>query len=197
MELKEKIKLTLVEERTRKLDESYAEFKDIPKESFPMEKYITISSKLLDEGYTINEIESTDVSKQLNTFDWKKGMGDSAVSSSKEYVIRFVLTAVFGKEHPDLITTASQIMADISPLDMLKPFKNEQYCIQYFPKISNAILEAMVRYYGGQKLGIDRNNYGINVGGVASTLGGNFIGEIIQQSNISQVISDKFYKFIH
>jgi len=197
MELKNKIKQTLVEERNRKLDESFVEFKDVTDESFPIEKYITISSKLLEEGYSINEIEASNAVNQLKTFDWGQGGKDAAVSAAKEQIIRFVLTSIFGKDHPDLITTASQLMADINALEMLKAFKDEQSCTQYFPQISDSIMEALVRYFGGQKLGIDRNNYGFNVGGIASTLGGNFVGSIIQQSNLGETITQRFCKFIH
>ena len=197
MELKLKIKEELLKERDRKLNEAFEEFKDISQESFVVERYIKISAKLLDEGYTINELEATDVSKQLNSVDWKGALSSGAVSGAKEYIIRFVLSTIFGKNHPDIITTASIILADVNPLHLLKPFKDEQSCIQYFPKISDGIVEAIVRYFGGKQINVDRNDYGIGFKGISTTLGGNIIGDIIKQSNLGETISNNFCKFIH
>jgi len=58
-------------------------------------------------------------------------------------------------------------------------------------------LEALVRYVGGKELGVDRNDYGINYKGIATAVGGNLFGELIQQSDISEKISNKFCKMIH
>lgn len=194
--LKVKIKQTLLEERKRKLEESFVELNDIRDDSYLVERYLTITSKLLEEGYSLEEIESSDISNKLDSVNWKEVMGQGALSAAKEYVIRFVLKEVFGA-NPTFSTMASQFFADYSPLDLLKPFKDESNCNQYMPKLCGGLLEVLMRYIGSNTLDIDRNDYGISFKGIGSTLGGNLFGELIKESNLTKTMSDKFCKMIH
>jgi hypothetical protein len=196
MDLKTKIKQTLIEERQSKLNESFVELSDIEDKSYLVERYFTISMKLLEEGYTIEEIETADVTNGLSNINWKETIGQGALSAAKEYAIRFILKEVFGAS-PGFATTASQILEGLNPLDLIRPFKSEESCVQSFPNVCDRLLEALVRYLGGKQLGIDRNDYGINYKGIATSVGGNIFGELIQQSDISERISNKFCKMIH
>ena len=196
MNLKSQIKQTLLEERQRKLEESFVELYDINDETFLVERYFTISMKLLEEGYTIEEIETSDVTNGLSNVNWKETIGQSALSALKEYAIRFILSKVFGAS-PGFATTAAQILEGLNPLDLIRPFKSEESCNQSFPNVCDRLLEALVRYIGGKELGVDRNDYGINLKGISTSIGGNLFGELIQQSDISEKISNKFCKMIH
>jgi len=108
MELKTKIKETLLEERKRKLEEAFSEVEDIRDDSFRVERIFSISGKLLEEGYTIEEI---DVKGELEKIDWKSAMGDAAINTAKEYIIRFILKEVFGAG-AGFSTTAAQFFAN-------------------------------------------------------------------------------------
>jgi hypothetical protein len=82
MDLKTKIKQTLIEERQSKLNESFVELSDIEDKSYLVERYFTISMKLLEEGYTIEEIETADVTNGLSNINWKETIGQGALSAA-------------------------------------------------------------------------------------------------------------------
>jgi hypothetical protein len=201
MELKKQIKETLLEERKRKLNESFIELDDIRDDRYLVEKYFLICSKLLNEGYTINEIESLGVKEKMGSIDWSSAMKEGAISAAKEYAINFILNSVFGAS-PKFSAIASRILADLNPLDIIRVFKDESTCNQSFPKISDALLEAIVRYLGAGEFNVDSSSYKINPfsGGIkdmATTYTGNIFGELIRSSDISEKISTKFCKLIH
>lgn len=56
MELKNKIKKVLLEERNRKLEESFSILKDIRDKDFFMNRCTVISNNLIEKGYSKNEI---------------------------------------------------------------------------------------------------------------------------------------------
>lgn len=204
MELKTKIKEVLLEERKRKLEESFSILSEIRDKEYFAVKYISTTTKLLNEGYSPDEINNyvnedfkmpTDF-EGLKNLDWKGLMGDTILSGAKEYVIQFVLREVFGVSS-GIATTAAQVFADYSPLDLLKPFKDSQSCASHMPKLIDALLEALTRYIAADVTGVNRNNYGLNVQGIATTTAGNLFGEVIRDSNISETISGKLCQIIH
>jgi len=204
MELKTKIKGVLLEERKRKLEESFFILSEIRDKEYFAVKYISTMTKLVNEGYSPEEITKylneefkmpTDF-EGLKNLDWKGLMGDTILSGAKEYIINFVLTEVFGVSK-GIAATASQVFADYSPLDLLKPFKDAPSCTSHMPRLIDALLEALTRYIASDITGVDRTNYGLNVQGVATTTAGNLFGEVIRDSNISETISGKLCQIIH
>lgn len=205
MELKTKIKETLLEERKKRLEESFSQLMDIRDKDFFVVNYVSTTTKLLDEGYSPNEIinhlNEVDLNiptsgEDLKKLDWKELMGDTMISGLKEYAIEFVLSNVFGA-NKQLSVTAAQIFADYNPLDLLKPFKNIEMCNSHMPKLVNSLLEALVRYLASEGAGTDRSNYGLNVQGVATSAGGNLFGEVLRSTNVANAISDKICQMIH
>jgi hypothetical protein len=205
MDLKTKIKETLLEERKRKLEESFSALQDIRDTDFLAVNYISITTRLLDEGYSPNEIIShlneVDLNiptsgEDLKKLDWKGIMGDTMISGLKEYAIQYVLSNVFGA-NKGLSITAAQIFADYNPLDLLKPFKNAEMCNSYMPKLVNSLLEALIRYLASEATGTDRGNYDLNVQGIATSASGNLFGEVLRSTNVANVISDKVCQMIH
>jgi hypothetical protein len=195
-EIKVIIKSNLLEERKRKLNESLSSLSGIKDKDTLLEKYLITTSNLLGNGYTIEEIETSDIVKQFNNTDWKKTLGDSLATTAKEYVIRFVVKEIFGGGE-GFSTTVAQVLANINPLDLLKPFKDEQSCINHFPQISDALIIALLRYVAAGQLGVDRNEYGLGFKGLTSNITGNLFGKVIKDSNISETISNSFCKAIH
>jgi hypothetical protein len=195
-EIKVIIKSNLLEERKRKLNESLSSLNGIKDKNTLLEKYLITTSNLLGDGYTIEEIETSDIVKQFNSTDWKKTIGDSLATTAKEYVIRFVVKEIFGGGD-GFSTTVAQVLANINPLDLLKPFKDEQSCINHFPQISDALIIALLRYVAAGQLGVDRNEYGLGFKGLTSNITGNLFGKVIKESNISETISSTFCKAIH
>lgn len=195
-EIKVIIKTNLLEERKRKLDESLSSLGGITDKDTLVEKYLITTSNLLNNGYTIEEIEASDIYNKLNSTDWKSTIGDSLATTAKEYIIRFVVKEIFGGGE-GFSTTVAQVLANINPMNLLKPFKDEQSCIEHFPQISDALIIALLRYIAAGQLGVDRNEYGLGFKGLTSNIAGNLFGKVIKDSNISETISNSFCKAIH
>lgn len=199
MELRKYIKETLLEERDRKLYSSYEELNDIRDKEYFLERYFVITSNLLNEGYSIEEVESAvnELDNPLSNVDIGSNIMSAGGSQLKEYAINILLTFVFGGKNQGMISTISVVFADYDIRDILKPFKDEPNCMSHMPKMVDSILEALSRYVAGSTVGVDRNDYGLNLSGLASGYAGNMFGEVIKDSNIGETISDKICKFIH
>lgn len=205
MEIKETVKKVVLEHRKMKLEETFADLREIRDINFLVESFNSSFVGLLNEGYNPNEImefiNEADIfptsTEEFKNLDFKKIMGDALLSNVKEYVIRFVLTRVFGAGQ-EFSTFAAQVFADLSPLELLKPFKDEQMCRSSMPKIADSLLEVLSRYIGGSVAGTNnRNSYGLNVTDIASSTAGNIFGEIIRDSNVGETIADKFCSVVH
>ena len=199
MELKNYIKKTLLEERERKLYSSFDELNDIRDKEYFLERYFIITSNLLNEGYSFEEVESAmnEIENPLSNVDIGSNIMSAGGSQLKEYAINILLTFVFGGKNQGMISTISVVFADYDIRDILKPFKDEPNCMSHMPKMVDSILEALSRYVAGSTVGVDRNDYGLNLSGLASGYAGNMFGEVIKDSNIGETISDKICKFIH
>ena len=199
MELRKYIKETLIEERERKLYSSYDELNDIRDKEYFLERYFSITATLLNEGYSIEEVESAmnEVENPVSNYDFGSNLLSSGGSQLKEYAINILLTFIFGGKNQGLISTISVVFADYDIRDILKPFKDEPNCMSHMPKMVDSVLEALSRYIAGSAMGVDRNNYGLNLGGITSSFAGNMFGEVIRDSNMGETISNKLCKLIH
>lgn len=191
----------LLEERERRLSEAYIELNDIRDGNYLVERYVSITQKLVSEGYDIDEIEIPDsvknlIPNQLKTDDVKSALSDALAISAKEYIIRFVLKEVFGA-NASFSTFVAQIFADYNPMDLLKIFKNQEECKSGFTPLSDRLITMLIRYIASKEVGGDSNNYGLSVSGIGSTYLGNLFGEVVKDSDISEKISNKFCEFIH
>jgi hypothetical protein len=131
----------------------------------------------------------------MNSVDWKGAISDGILTSAKEYIIKYVLQEVLGA-NPTFSRMFAQFMANVNPLDLLKPFKDQQSCIQSFPQISDGILIVMFRSIAGAEIGVDSNSYSSVKDGL-NVIAGNMMGQVIKESNISEKVSDMFCKAIH
>lgn len=198
--IKDIVRKNLISEsnKTNFLNESFEKIKDY-KGHVLVEKYIETSISLLNEGFEFEEIENylNEIDNPLNALgdkvDWGGMFKESLYSSAKEYIIKFILNYI--GVGPGISTTLSQFFADVTPMDLLRPFKNVEYCNTYLPKIMNGVLEVIVRYLGSKITGTDRNDY--EWSGVGNVGLGNMFGEAIRESNMSKTISDKLCKVIH
>ena len=196
-EIKVIISKTLVEERSKKLNDSLLVLENIRDEKMLIEKFLVVSSNLIEEGYTLEEIEGSEIYNKLNSIDWKGALGDSILDSAKEYIIKYVMQEVLGA-NPTFSRMFAQFMATVNPLDLLKPFKDEQNCIQYFPQIVDGILVVMFRSVIGSELGADKNSYSLTSGkDILSVISGNMLGQAIKESNVSEKVSETFCKVVH
>jgi len=195
-EIKVIIKSNLLEERKRKLTESLSSLSGIKDKNTLLEKYLITTSNLMSDGYTIEEIEASDIYNKMNSVDWKGVVGDSILTTAKEYIIKYVMQEVLGA-NATFSRMFAQFMANINPLDLLKPFKDEQSCIQSFPQISDGILIVMFRSIAGGEIGADSNSYQLGLKDGISAIGGNMVGQAIKESNISEKVSNIFCKAIH
>jgi hypothetical protein len=195
-EIKVIIKSNLLEERKRKLTESLSSLDGIKDKNTLLEKYLITTSNLMNDGYTIEEIEASDIYNKMNSVDWKGVVGDSILTTAKEYIIKYVMQEVLGA-NPTFSRMFAQFMANVNPLDLLKPFKDEQSCIQSFPQIADGILIVMFRSIAGGEIGVDSNSYQLGLKDGLSAIAGNMMGQAIKDSNISEKVSDMFCKAIH
>jgi hypothetical protein len=195
-EIKVIIKSNLLEERKRKLNESLSSLSGITDKNTLLEKYLITTSNLMNDGYTIEEIEASDIYNKMNSVDWKGVVGDSILTTAKEYIIKYVMQEVLGA-NATFSRMFAQFMANVNPLDLLRPFKDEQSCIQSFPQIADGILIVMFRSIAAGEIGADSNSYQIGLKDGLSAIAGNMVGQAIKESNISEKVSDIFCKAIH
>ena len=195
-EIKVIIKSNLLEERKRKLNESLSSLSGITDKNTLLEKYLITTSNLMNDGYTIEEIEASDIYNKMNSIDWKGVVGDSILNTAKEYIIKYVMQEVLGA-NATFSRMFAQFMENVNPLDLLKPFKDEQSCIQSFPQIADGILIVMFRSIAAGEIGADSNSYQIGLKDSLSAIAGNMVGQAIKESNISEKVSDIFCKTIH
>jgi hypothetical protein len=202
LDIKNIVKSNLQEKRNERFYESFQKLKNIEDKSLLGEQFMQTSFNLMKEGYDIDDIEMflNEIENPLagvtDKVDWSGMLKDSLYSSAKEYVIKWVLDYVgLSSKLPGLSTTLSQFFADYSPLDLLKPFKNAEYCSQYLPDMIDGVLEVIVRYLGGKITGTNRTNYEWK--GAPSVAIGNLFGDAIRKSNVSETISGQLCKMIH
>lgn len=195
-EIKVIIKTNLLEGRNRKLEESLSSLNNITDKNTLLERYLITTSNLMNDGYTIEEIEASDIYNKMNSVNWKGVFGDSILTTAKEYIIKYVMQEVLGA-NPTVSRMFAQFMANINPLELLKPFKDEQSCIQSFPQIADGILIVMFRSIAAGEIGVNSNSYGLGLKDGLSAIAGNMVGQAIKESNISEKVSDIFCKAIH
>jgi hypothetical protein len=200
-EIKTIVSSILQEQRKKRVTEVYSELDDIRDGNYLIERYLFITQSLVNEGYDIDEIEIPDSVKNLVPDELRKtevtsALTDALATSAKEYIIRFILKEVFGA-NASFSTFASQLFADWNPLDLLKIFKNQEECDKAFPKLSDRLITMLIRYVASKEVGGDSNNYALDFKGIGSTYLGNLFGEVIEDSNVSEAISNKFCSMIH
>ena len=193
MDLKIKIKQTLLEERQNKLKESFVELSDIDDKNYLVERSLTISYTLLEDGYSLDEIDKElsevyDVN-DWGKIDWKEMILGGSLSMAKEYIIEYILKELFGT-NKEFAHEAAVVFSNLSPTDLLTPFKDEASCSESMPKITKALLVALGRHLAG-------NVTGVGEGNLATKGAGNLFGQVIMQSNVGESLSVNFCKIIH
>ena len=188
----EKIKLNISEivsknlKKTRKerLDEAFIPLNESKSKDEFLENFLIISSKLIDQGYTLEEIENP--LNKLN-LDWGGAIKQSIWSEIKEYAIKWILQS-FGL-NVKLAEQLSIALADMNPLDIIRIFKDPQSCQNHMPHIYDAISELILRNVGAKITNSDSN--------VGNKLIGNIFGEAIRQSNLGETVTNITCKIIH
>ena len=196
LDIKKIVSENLQKTRKQRLEESFNHIKDIKDVETLYSQILYTSSNLIDEGYEIEEVESVvnGLTKEgiidsalggmedLKNVDWAGDVKKGLISAAKEYVINYFVSALGVNE--TWSRSLSIIFSNMSPIEILKPFKNEKYCTQYMPKLAGTIIEATVAGY----LGKDN---------AAKNITRNILTEALNESNINQVLSNKFCKMIH
>lgn len=199
-DIKNIVSTVLQEQRKNYLVEVYSELDDIRDDDYLIERYVTITNKLVTEqGYDLDEIEIPDSVKNVIpnvSGDIKTALSDTLITSAKEYIFRFIASKIFGAG-PTTSTIVAQLFADWNPLDLLKIFKNESECINKFPALSDRLITMVVRNVVGGELGANSNDYKLGLGQMTGVFTGNLFGEVIKETNVSEVLADKFCKAIH
>jgi hypothetical protein len=196
--LNKKLKEELLKIRKNRIQESLNELSDIEDVNFLFTQYLSKTGKLLEEGYTIEEIElvseqfldklqqgvgavAGDVWKNTNVFDALIGGG---LGTIKEQVIRWILVQLgVGQGAANAMAAALEQM---DPRDLLKVFKTPELCREKMPGISDAIM-AGIRGY----MQFGEKSVGLNVADQAKSGLGNIVDELIKQSNIGELAGNK------
>jgi hypothetical protein len=199
LDIKNIVKSNLQEKREERFNSSFKKLVEIEDPILLGEKFFQTSTELLNEGYSIEEIEGylNEIENPLagvtDNVNFTGMFKDSLYSSAKEYLIKWFLDYLGVNEN--LSVSLSQFFADVPILTLLKPFKNAQYCEQYLPAITAGVMETVVRYLGGKVTGTDRKNY--EWSGSLSVVGGNIVGQAIRESGAHKTVSTYFCKIIH
>jgi hypothetical protein len=195
------IREELIKKRKNNLVESLSPLNDIDDKDFFFHSYIQKSSELLDEGYSIEEIEqiaenmftdkilqggggvAKDIWGSTNILDALFGGGLGMI---KEQVIRWVLVNLgVGKGAANFLAA---FLEQTDPRELLRLFKSPESCTSGMPKISDGLMAGIVRYlqYGEKDVKLfDQNS---DVLGLAL---GNVLDEVITQSNIGEKVGEK------
>jgi hypothetical protein len=192
MDLKTQIKQTLLEERQNKLKESFVELLDIDDKVYLVERSLTISHTLLEDGFSVDEIKKELSEYDMSGFDkinWKDFALNSSLSMFKEYIIEYILKELFGT-NKEFAHEVAVVFSNLSPTDLLKPFKDEASCSESMPKITKALLVALGRHLAGNITGTGEST-------LATRGAGNLFGQAIMQSNVGESLSVNFCKMIH
>lgn len=160
------------------------------------EEYFNTTIKMLQEGYSLDEIEQVSEGLFGNQFlDSLLGgvnfgnLGSGFWSGAKEQIIRWLLTklGVGG----GVANIASTVLADVDIRDMLKPFKSPELCTAKMPEITDAIVEAIIRYL---QFGEQTPNLSVKKGQRSDLIKlgiGEFVGEVIKDSNLGETLASK------
>jgi hypothetical protein len=196
LNIKDVVKRNLNETRNKILEESFNQLVLSNTKENIVEKYINVSSQLIEIGYTNDEIQSyLNEAIELpfsDKVDYGKLIGGGIWSEVKEYAIRWILEALGMKGN--LAQQLSIALADTNPLDLIRIFKNRQLCETHMTHIADSVVELLVRNLGGSLAGKTLNIRSSNVGTAAV---GNIVGEAIRNSNIGESIRDVMCKVIH
>lgn len=200
--IKQKIREQLEKEqvRTKYLIESLKPLSDISDEGFFIQSYIQIADTLMNEGYTLSEIEP--LIEQSLTDRLKQGVGGMAsdtwdktsvlgalfgggLSGVKEQIVKWLLTSLgMGAGAATFIST---VLADYDVRDLLKVFKSKEHCLapEGLPGISDAVMEGIVAYL---QTGEKPMNIKQDLGGIALR---NVFADVMRQSNLGEGIAEK------
>jgi hypothetical protein len=201
-DIKKKIREELQKEqsRTNYLTESLKPLSDISDEGFFIQSYIQIADNLMEEGYTLEEIEPlveqslTDRLKQgiggmaADTWDKTSVLGalfGGGLSGVKEQILKWLLTSL--GMGAGAATFISAVLADYDVRDLLKVFKSKEFCLapEGMPGISDAVIEGVVAYL---QTGERPMNIRQDIGGVALR---NVFADVLRQSNLGEGIAEK------
>jgi hypothetical protein len=200
LDIKKIVSENLQKTRKQRLEESFNHIKDIKDVETLYSQILYTSSNLIEEGYEFEEVETVVNSlteqgivdkalggalgtmEDLKNKDWSGDVKAGLWSAAKEYVINYFVSALGVNEAWS--RSLSIIFADMSPIEILKPFKNEQYCTQYMPKLAGAVIEATVAGYMGKDNAV-------------KNITRNILTEALSESNTAQILSNKFCKIIH
>lgn len=196
LDIRKVVSDNLQKTRKQRLEESFNYIKDIKDVETLYYQILRTSSNLIEEGYKIEEVENAvnNLSEQgivdsvlggmedLKNKDYSGDVKSGLYSAAKEYVINYFAGAfgfneLWSKE-------ISVVFANMSPIEILKPFKNSQYCTQYMPKLSSTIIEAILAAVMGKDNAV-------------KNIARNIFTESINESNLNQIISNKLCKIIH
>jgi hypothetical protein len=201
-DIKKKIREELQKEqsRTNYLTESLKPLSDISDEGFFIQSYIQIADNLMEEGYTLEEIEP--LVEQSLTDRLKQGIGGMAadtwdktnvlsalfgggLSGVKEQILKWLLTSL--GMGAGAATFISAVLADYDVRDLLKVFKSKEFCLapEGMPGISDAVIEGVVAYL---QTGERPMNIRQDIGGVALR---NVFADVLRQSNLGEGIAEK------
>ena len=196
LDIKKIVSENLQKTRKQRLEESFNHIKDIKDIETMYSQILYTSSNLIEEGYEIEEVESVvnrlteqgivdsalGGMEDLKNRDWAGDVKTGLWSAAKEYVINYFVSALGVNEFWS--KELSVIFANMSQIEILKPFKNAEYCAQYMPKLSGTIVEATVAAVMGKDNAV-------------KNISRNILTEALSESNINQVLANKFCKIIH
>ena len=191
------IKEEIKRERYNYLSESFMPLNDIKNDKFFSEQFIEKSLDLLDEGYSIEEINLIAeqnfgerignsawgaLQKLLGTTDVKRSLGGGTISAVSEYALQWIMTDILGLK-PGMAKFAATFLADVKPMDLLKPFKTHELCIETMPTISTGLMEAIV----GNAMGTPNQGWKQ----AAQSEIRNVAFEMVRESNIGLTFANK------
>lgn len=197
--LKDVVKKNLQQTRETKLRESLEILKNKEGKDL-IESYLDLTIKLLKEGYKTNEIhqqlnEQENIMDKLKNFDYLGEFKSTMWDTIKEMCIYWILTFIFKDMKKSTAMNISRLVTNITPLMLLRPFKDLEYCQKYGPELIDGILEVAGRYFMEKISGAEpENETWLQILSVGL---GNELGSLIQKTDTGETIANKVCPLIH
>jgi len=199
LDIKNIIHVNLLESRKDKIQMYYKKLNNMQGKEY-IHEYIKINNRLINEGYTMDEINEVTIDPKLS-LDKLKNMDLSQIATSsfmdtiKEMCVYWILTIIFPKMDKSLAKNISRFWTNVGLLDILRPFKNKDYCLKYGPNLLDGLLEVMIRYSAEKITGVNSENQSwFDIGNVFL---GNLAGTIVKETDTSEMLSKKICPLIH
>jgi len=194
------LKEELKKERDNYLTESFKSLSEISDRDLLVQKLGETTIKLIEDGYTPEEItlvveQDGGIFGALKDKEGKFNLWNTIMGGGKsmffEQMIRILFVDILGMSEK-WGQSAAILLSDYNPLHILRLFKNQQYCTQEVTELAPAIIEVIIN--NSPIWGESQET--MTVSGVGKVGVRNVAIEALRESNLDDIIARKICEYI-